>query len=164
MRRAPTAEMRSSRREFDAIVCLLTDPIDDEVSRGRSVGTVEGRRQRRRRLQQHRRGGCEPARDLGLQHPGCARRDHGGPRLLARARCVATRRRGRRRPARRAMARLGDQPVSRARRPRSGARSRRVRADRKGRRTKGGGIRDDGASPLAPADRRTPAMSLISTN
>ena len=75
--------------DFDAIVCLLTDPIDEEVLR-RVPRAAEGGRQRRRRLQQHRRSGSAQSGYRCVQHTGGPRRDHRGSRIPARAGRITT--------------------------------------------------------------------------
>ena len=125
-----SSELAALAPGFDAIVCLLTDPIDEEVLRSgasgrlRAVGNVA----------------------VGYNNIDVVAADGFGisvcntPGVLDEttadlASCSCSRHRvSPQRPkatcARRTLERLGDQPVSRSRRPWFGARARRVRPDR----------------------------------
>ena len=107
-RHALLARTSSARlpRDVDAIVCLLTDRIDADVSQpvrrasvwsptSPSASTTSTSRRRAT-------AGCR-----GVQHARRARRDHGRPRLLPPPRCRAAHVDGRGRPAERARGTAG---------------------------------------------------------
>jgi len=64
-------------REVDAIVSVLTDPIDAAVLES-GVGILARGGQHCRGLRQHRRGACGGTRHRRLQYPGRARCGNGG--------------------------------------------------------------------------------------
>ena len=65
--RSPPRSCADAVRDVDAVVCLLTDRIDDGVLAA-ARRPAAGRRQRRGRLRQHRRRRRDRARHRGVQH------------------------------------------------------------------------------------------------
>ena len=141
-------ELRAAVADVDAVLCLLTDRIDaallDAATAGGHVKVVANVAVGYDNIDVARRG---RPRHRGVQHARRARRDDGRPRVPPDPRRVPARVRGRARPARRPLARLGDHAVPGAGRPRRHAGRGRVRPHREGSGAAGRRLRDGGPAP-----------------